>query len=219
MSEQQQRQDEYASELGPRFYQQLVTIREFERQVAELYMQTLIPGIAHVSIGQEAVAVGVCGGAGAATTTSPARHRGHGPLAWPRAPARSACSRELLGKEDGFCLGKGGSMHIADPETGNLAANAIVGGSLAIAAGAALGAKRRGEGQVAVCFFGDGALNAGAAAGIDEHGLDLEAAGALRLREQPVRRVHAHRGKSRPATWSVAARPSTSPRSTWTAWT
>ncbi len=158
MSE-QQRQDEYASELGPRFYQQLVTIREFERQVAELYMQTLIPGIVHVSIGQEAVAVGVCGALRRDDYIT-STHRGHGhSIAKGASPERMFA--ELLGKEDGFCLGKGGSMHIADPETGNLGANAIVGGSLAIAAGAALGAKRRGEGQVAVCFFGDGALNQG----------------------------------------------------------
>ena len=155
----QQRQEEYASELGPRFYQQLVTIREFEQRVAELYMQTLIPGIAHVSIGQEAVAVGVCGALRRDDYIT-STHRGHGhSLAKGASPERMFA--ELLGKEEGFCLGKGGSMHIADPETGNLGANAIVGGSLAIAAGAALGAKRAGAGQVAVCFFGDGALNQG----------------------------------------------------------
>ena len=68
---------------------------------------------------------------------------------------------ELLGKEAGYCKGKGGSMHIADPDTGNLGANAIVGGSAGIATGAALSAKRLGTGQVAVCFFGDGALGQG----------------------------------------------------------
>jgi pyruvate dehydrogenase E1 component alpha subunit len=68
---------------------------------------------------------------------------------------------ELLGKEAGYCRGKGGSMHIADPETGNLGANAIVGGSAGIATGAALSAKMRGSGQVAACFFGDGALGQG----------------------------------------------------------
>src|SRR5262249_17257607 len=68
---------------------------------------------------------------------------------------------ELLGKEPGYCRGKGGSMHIADPETGNLGANAIVGGSAGIATGAALSAKMRGSGQVAVCFLGDGALGQG----------------------------------------------------------
>jgi pyruvate dehydrogenase E1 component alpha subunit len=68
---------------------------------------------------------------------------------------------ELLGKEPGYCRGKGGSMHIADPDTGNLGANAIVGGSTSIATGAALSAKMRGTDQVAVCFFGDGALGQG----------------------------------------------------------
>jgi pyruvate dehydrogenase E1 component alpha subunit len=68
---------------------------------------------------------------------------------------------ELLGKEAGYCKGKGGSMHIADPDTGNLGANAIVGGSMGIATGAALSAKRQGNGRVAVCFFGDGALGQG----------------------------------------------------------
>jgi pyruvate dehydrogenase E1 component alpha subunit len=68
---------------------------------------------------------------------------------------------ELLGKAAGYCGGKGGSMHIADPDTGNLGANAIVGGSLAIATGAALSAQTRGTDQVAVCFFGDGAANQG----------------------------------------------------------
>jgi len=68
---------------------------------------------------------------------------------------------ELLGKSGGYCRGKGGSMHIADPETGNLGANAIVGGSAAIAAGAALSAKMRGTDQVVVCFFGDGAFGQG----------------------------------------------------------
>ena len=68
---------------------------------------------------------------------------------------------ELLGKEAGYCRGKGGSMHIADPETGNLGANAIVGGSAGLATGAALSAKMRKSGNVAVCFFGDGALGQG----------------------------------------------------------
>jgi pyruvate dehydrogenase E1 component alpha subunit len=68
---------------------------------------------------------------------------------------------ELFGRVDGYCKGKGGSMHIADPDTGNLGANAIVGGSAGIATGAALSAKRLKTGQVAVCFFGDGALGQG----------------------------------------------------------
>ena len=87
-------------------------------------------------------------------------HRGHGHCL-AKGAAVNRMFAELLGKEPGYCRGKGGSMHIADPETGNLGANAIVGGSAGIATGAALSAKMRGTGQVAVCFFGDGALGQG----------------------------------------------------------
>jgi len=87
-------------------------------------------------------------------------HRGHGHCLAKGASVNRMFA-ELLGKEPGYCRGKGGSMHIADPETGNLGANAIVGGSAGIATGAALSAKMRGSGQVAVCFFGDGALGQG----------------------------------------------------------
>lgn len=141
------------------FYRQMMTIREFEEQVIDLYSRALIPGIAHVSIGQEAVAVGVC----TALNTDDyitSTHRGHGHcLAKGAHPDRMFA--ELLGKAHGYCRGKGGSMHIADPDTGNLGANAIVGGSLAIAAGAGLSAKLRKTRQVTVCFFGDGAANQG----------------------------------------------------------
>lgn len=147
------------SALLLKLYRQMVLIRDFEEHVMDLYTRTLIPGIAHVSIGQEAVAVGVCAALRRDDYIT-STHRGHGHcLAKGARPDRMFA--ELFGKVDGYCRGKGGSMHIADPDTGNLGANAIVGGSVAIATGAALGAKRRGEGQVAVCFFGDGALNQG----------------------------------------------------------
>src|SRR5258706_13381773 len=140
-------------------YRQMVAIRAFEEQVMDLYTRTLIPGIAHVSIGQEAVAAGVCGTLHRDDYIT-STHRGHGHcLAKGARPDQMFA--ELFGKAGGYCHGKGGSMHIADPDTGNLGANAIVGGSVAIAAGAALTAKRRKAGQVAVCFFGDGALNQG----------------------------------------------------------
>ena len=87
-------------------------------------------------------------------------HRGHGHCL-AKGASVSRMFAELLGKEPGYCRGKGGSMHIADPDTGNLGANAIVGGSAGIATGAALSAKMRGSGQVAACFFGDGALGQG----------------------------------------------------------
>lgn len=140
-------------------YKQMLLIRRFEEQVLDLHGRGFIPGIAHVSIGQEAVAVGVCAALNREDYLT-STHRGHGHcLAKGARPDRMYA--ELFGKSEGYCRGKGGSMHIADPDTGNLGANAIVGGSLAIAAGAALTAQRRKQGQVAVCFFGDGAANQG----------------------------------------------------------
>src|SRR5690348_3571986 len=151
--------DGVKAEQWMRIYRRVVMIREFEEQVNELYTRALMPGLAHLYIGEEAVAVGIC----EALTNKDyitSTHRGHGHcLAKGAAPDRMFA--ELLGKEAGYCRGKGGSMHIADPTTGNLGANAIVGGSAGIATGAALSAKRVGTGQVAVCFFGEGALGQG----------------------------------------------------------
>jgi acetoin:2,6-dichlorophenolindophenol oxidoreductase subunit alpha len=146
-------------ELWLRMYRQMLTIRLFEGQVNELYTRALMPGLAHLYIGEEAVAVGVCE-ALQHTDYITSTHRGHGHcLAKGASPDRMFA--ELLGKEAGYCKGKGGSMHIADPATGNLGANAIVCGSAGIATGAAFAAKRLGTGQVAVCFFGEGALGQG----------------------------------------------------------
>ena len=148
-----------AAELGLRLYRQMVRIRLFEEQVNELYTRALMPGLAHLYIGEEAVAVGICE-ALKNTDYVTSTHRGHGHcLAKGATPDRMFA--ELLGKEAGYCRGKGGSMHIADPATGNLGANAIVGGSAGIATGAALTAKRLKTDQVAVCFFGEGALGQG----------------------------------------------------------
>ena len=142
-----------------RIYRRMVMIREFEEQVNELYTRALMPGLAHLYIGEEAVAVGICE-ALQQTDYITSTHRGHGHcLAKGASPDRMFA--ELLGKEAGYCRGKGGSMHIADPATGNLGANAIVGGSAGIATGAALSSKRLRTGQVAVCFFGEGALGQG----------------------------------------------------------
>jgi pyruvate dehydrogenase E1 component alpha subunit len=140
-------------------YRKMVTIREFEEQARDLYTRATIGGILHLSVGQEAVAAGVC----AALRTNDyitSTHRGHGHcLAKGADPGRMFA--ELLGRVEGYCRGKGGSMHIANPAVGNLGANAIVGGSIPIATGAGLSAKVRKTDQVAVCFFGDGALNQG----------------------------------------------------------
>lgn len=140
-------------------YQQMAKIREFEENVNELYTSARMPGLAHLYIGEEAVAVGVCQTLRRDDYIT-STHRGHGHCL-AKGASVDRMFAELLGKEAGYCRGKGGSMHIADPDTGNLGANAIVGGSAGIATGAAFSAKRLGAGQVAVCFFGEGAWGQG----------------------------------------------------------
>src|SRR5215467_5632329 len=142
-----------------RFYQQMTAIRLFEERVNDLYTRALMPGLAHLYIGEEAIAVGICEALTREDYVT-STHRGHGHCLAKGADPKLMFA-ELLGKEIGYCKGKGGSMHIADPDTGNLGANAIVGGSSGIATGAAFSAKRLGNGRVAVCFFGDGALGQG----------------------------------------------------------
>ena len=140
-------------------YRDMVTIRLFEEQVNDLYRGAKMPGLAHLYIGEEAVAVGVCSALRRDDWIT-STHRGHGHCLAKGADV-ALMFAELLGREAGYCRGKGGSMHIADHANGNLGANAIVGGSTGIATGAAFSAKRRGTDQVAVCFFGDGALGQG----------------------------------------------------------
>ncbi|HKY08277.1 MAG TPA: thiamine pyrophosphate-dependent dehydrogenase E1 component subunit alpha, partial [Candidatus Binatia bacterium] len=123
------------------------------------YLGAKMPGLAHLYIGEEAVAVGVCEALRRDDYIT-STHRGHGHCIAKGASVDKMFA-ELLGKEAGYCRGKGGSMHIADQDTGNLGANAIVGGSAGMATGAAMSAKMRGSDQVAVCFFGDGALGQG----------------------------------------------------------
>jgi len=140
-------------------YRRMLRIRFFEEQVNDLYTSAKMPGLAHLYIGEEAVAVGVCAALrddDYITST----HRGHGHCL-AKGAAVDRMFAELLGKEAGYCRGKGGSMHIAEQEKGNLGANAIVAGSAGIATGAALSAKKRGTDQVAACFFGEGALGQG----------------------------------------------------------
>ena len=137
----------------------MAEIRWFEEHVWDVYTRGLMPGLAHLYIGEEAVAVGAC----AALRNDDyitSTHRGHGHCLAKGANVDRMMA-EIMGKEAGYCRGKGGSMHIADMSGGNLGANAIVGGSFGIATGAAWSAKMRGTDQVAVCFFGDGAANQG----------------------------------------------------------
>jgi len=135
-------------------------IRRFEEGAEDSYTRGLIHGTMHLSIGQEASAVGACLplGEGDKITST---HRGHGHCIAKGADPRLMFA-EFFGKENGYCRGRGGSMHIADVGMGNLGANAIVGGGIPIAVGAALSARRLGTGEVVVSFFGDGANNEGA---------------------------------------------------------
>ncbi|OAN81275.1 ABC transporter substrate-binding protein [Jannaschia sp. EhC01] len=142
-----------------RMYRQMVRIRTFEDTANQLYLSAKMPGLTHMYSGEEAVAVGIC----EALTDDDkitSTHRGHGHCVAKGANFKEMFC-ELLGKEEGYCRGKGGSMHIADQSHGNLGANAIVGGSMGIATGSALRAKLQGKDDVTVCFFGDGATAQG----------------------------------------------------------
>jgi pyruvate dehydrogenase E1 component alpha subunit len=137
----------------------MLRIRAFENAANQLYLSAKMPGLTHLYIGEEAVAVGVCSVLRKDDVIT-STHRGHGHCIAKGADVRLMFC-ELLGKAEGYCRGKGGSMHIADHANGNLGANAIVGGSAGIATGAAFSAQRLGSDRVAVCFFGDGALGQG----------------------------------------------------------
>jgi acetoin:2,6-dichlorophenolindophenol oxidoreductase subunit alpha len=141
------------------WYRQMSLIRAFEREIISLNKAGLIPGTAHLYIGMEAIAVGTCAAmkAGDLLTST---HRGHGhALARGLDPGRMMA--EVLGRADGYCRGKGGSMHISDITRGMLGADGIVGGGIPIAVGAALGTRLKGGQAVVFCFFGEGASNQG----------------------------------------------------------
>lgn len=135
-------------------------IRQFEEGAEQAYIRGLVHGTMHLSIGQEAsaVGVGVMLEQGDYITST---HRGHGHCIAKGADPRFMFA-EFFGKDTGYCRGRGGSMHIADVASGNLGANGIVGGGLPIAVGAALALRQERRPQVVVCFFGDGANNEGA---------------------------------------------------------
>ena len=152
-----------AAEIGKdkllKMYRTMQTIRQFEERLRDLFKEGKVPGFVHVSIGEEATPTGVC----AALTDRDyitSTHRGHGHLIAKGGKLKPMMA-EIFGKKTGYCKGKGGSMHIADFSIGILGANGIVGAGLPIATGAALAAKIRGSGEVAACFFGDGASNEG----------------------------------------------------------
>lgn len=140
-------------------YERMLKIRHFEDRVKELFAAGEMPGFVHLYLGQEAVAVGACAPLNDDDFIT-STHRGHGHIIAKGGDVKLMMA-ELYGKATGYNKGKGGSMHIADPRLGILGANGIVGAGLPIATGAGLSAKLRKSGQVAVCFFGDGASNQG----------------------------------------------------------
>ena len=147
-------------ETARRALETMWKIRRFEEAVDDLFARGLMHGTMHLSIGQEGSATGACLSLrqdDAITST----HRGHGHCI-AKGASLERMMAELLGKETGYCRGRGGSMHIADTATGNLGANGIVAGGIPIATGAALAFQMRGLDRVAVSFFGDGATNEGA---------------------------------------------------------
>ena len=149
----------YDRELLIDIYYVMNQVRKFEENALRFFQEDKLRGSVHLCIGQEAVCssvIALLGPEDYITST----HRGHGHgIAKSRDLKRAFA--ELMGKETGFCKGRGGSMHICDLEKGNLGANAIVGGGLPIATGSALAQKMRGSGGITVAFFGDGASNQG----------------------------------------------------------
>jgi len=148
-----------SQELLLEMYRRMVTIRKFEETVYDVYSRGIMPGLAHLYTGMEAVAVGVCINL-KPTDNITSTHRGHGHLL-AKGGEPNRMFAELLGKAAGYNRGKGGSMHIVDMSLGILGANGVVGGGMGIATGAALSAKVRHEDRVSIAFFGDGALNEG----------------------------------------------------------
>lgn len=141
------------------FYETMYRMRRFEEEVFEFYKRGLMPGLAHLYLGEEAVAAGACKALDAKDYIG-STHRGHGHLV-ARGADLNKMMAEILGKKTGYSKGKGGSMHIMALDKGILGANGIVGGEIPIATGAAYAAKLRGSKEVTVCFFGDSASNQG----------------------------------------------------------
>ena len=141
------------------FYSTMVKIRRFEESVIQLYADGEIPGFMHLYVGEEAVATGIC----SALRTDDyicSTHRGHGHCI-AKGGQLDLMMAELFGRKNGYCKGKGGSMHIADFDVGILGANGIVGGGIPVAVGAGVGIQYKNEDKVSVSFFGDGATNIG----------------------------------------------------------
>lgn len=146
-------------ELAKKFYKSMYRTRRFEEEVFEFYKRGLMPGLAHLYLGEEAIAVGACEAISEKDYIG-STHRGHGHLVARGADTKRMMA-EILGKATGYSKGKGGSMHIMAMDKGILGANGIVGGEIPIATGAAYASKLKKSGEVTLCFFGDSASNQG----------------------------------------------------------
>jgi acetoin:2,6-dichlorophenolindophenol oxidoreductase subunit alpha len=155
----EEREQAAGSERLKEFLREMLLIRRFEEKVEERFRAGELPGFLHVTIGQEAVAVGVCRALEDGDVIA-STHRAHGHTI-AKGTHPNEVMAELYGKVEGCSHGYGGSMHLYDLEHGNLGANAVVGGGLPAIVGAALAFKMRKEPRVAVAFFGDGATNIG----------------------------------------------------------
>ena len=188
-------------------YRSMMRIRAFEEAALEALERGLVLGAIHPSIGQEAVAVGICGQLRLDDVLL-STHRGHGHTLAKGADA-TAMMAELFGRKGGTCGGKGGSMHIADFDVGMLGANGVVAANIPIAAGAAHAIKLSGGDRIVACIFGDGAINRGPFL----EGLNWARVYDLpilfRLRRQRVCRHHPHRGVDR---WFRPGVPRRQPR-------
>lgn len=140
-------------------YLKMLYTRNFEEKVAYFFSMGMVHGTTHLYVGEEATAVGACCALDEEDLIT-STHRGHGHCI-AKGIDLNKMMAEFLGKETGYCKGKGGSMHIADVERGNLGANGVVGGGIPIAVGAGLTTKMKKIDRVVLCFFGDGAANQG----------------------------------------------------------
>ncbi len=141
-------------------HRMMLDIRNFDNKVNRLVKRGVVPGMTHFSVGEEAANVGAVAAIDIGSDLITSNHRGHGQSIALGIDLNEMMA-EIMGKATGTCKGKGGSMHIADLDGGNLGANGIVGGGMGMAIGAALTQKMKKTGKIVVCFFGDGAVNEG----------------------------------------------------------
>ena len=197
----------------------LQEMRQFEKRAYDLFMQQLVKGTSHLSLGMEAIAAGF-GAAMQKDDYTFATYRGHAHTLARGVPMEAVLA-ELLGRANGLLGGKGGSMHLTSVEHGMMGSYAIIGAHLTIANGAAWSAQYRRSGQVAVCFFGDGTTNIGAFHEALNYAAVCNLPDRLRVREQPVHGVHRDRRHHRraPPGRRPRRRPTASSRSSSTATT